>query len=418
MVEAAGISLRGSDGGSGTVEQGHDHTLNAGLASILRTVLIEVLPHEVTKTGEGADKASICRVIDLTRSEHDLRRGAGAIRITIGAVSSRIGRGEHAAIVQTDRESHRVSAGCQIGEPVAACGIRLGDADSGASTVEQGNCHALNARLARLLDAVAIQVFPNIVSERGTIREITGVDVGHILSCGEHDVTDVACGGVRITTRGRGALPSLREHAARSRLQRELHRVCAGLKLGEDVVASRAGHRAADGHAAAVEQCHGHALDAGLTGILHAIAIQVLPHKITETGEGRDIPCIPRWIVFTSHESGGESAARGRASVAVTSIQTLICRRQYAALAKVQREAHAVVFRVQVGEAVVAHAVRGGGADGDANAIVKGDVHSFDTRLAGVLATIAVEILPDVIAEAGLGRVVACVDGGNVLAFG
>ena len=66
----------------------------------------------------------------------------------------------------------------------------------------------------------------------------------------------------------------------------------------------------------------------------------------------------------------------------------------------------------------VAKAVRGGGADQCAEVVVKVDLHAQDAGLAFILTTIAIQIAPDILADAAERRDIARVDGGQVLCHG
>ena len=83
--------------------------------------------------------------------------------------------------------------------------------------------------------------------------------------------------GVPVPSRSRSEC-----HAGRQSGGVDSDRVGAGRQVGERVVAVARGDRARDDRAAAVEELHGDAVEAGLAAVLDAVAVGVVPHPVAE----------------------------------------------------------------------------------------------------------------------------------------
>ena len=87
-------------------------------------------------------------------------------------------------------------------------------------------------------------------------------------------------------------------------------------------------------------------------------------------------------------------------SLSALSLATDIGGGKHEAIGARRWEANAVVAGCEIGEVIIAFAVRRGGADGNASGIVERDGHAFDAGFANVLNAIAIQIKPDEIADA------------------
>ena len=164
--------------------QCQSHIANARLAGILHAVAVQIVPHGVTDgAGRGLVVAEIrVQINRFHRHVHQLR--------VVAAGQDFVGED-----VVTVRDHHAVVAGNgHAGEKIMAIGIRRLCAHQliirrtakcvGAGIVK-GHGHIGNARLRRVLHAVAVQVLPNRVADHRRlidIGEIGGHVIGRIIA--------------------------------------------------------------------------------------------------------------------------------------------------------------------------------------------------------------------------------------------
>ena len=110
------------------------------------------------------------------------------------------------------------------------------------------------------------------------------IDTEVVFTCCQDDVDRLARGDISIAVRLTINTEAWRAQHEIASVEAgwELHRIGAGLEIGEDVVTAGIRQSGADGCACGVEQRDCHALDAGLAQILGTIAICIAPHKVTQ----------------------------------------------------------------------------------------------------------------------------------------
>ena len=184
------------------------------------------------------------------------------------------------------------------GVVAVAAGGRGGDDVAGG--VEQLDGGAVDAGLAGILDAVAVAVEPDAVAD-GTVEPVAEVDVGAVLAGGEGEAGLVGRGdAVEVVGLGdSGGKPG------------DADGVAAGAEVVEGVVAV-AGGRGGGDDAGAVEQLDRDAVDAGLAGVLGAVAVGVEPDPVAD-GSGAAIAEVDVGAVLTGGEGEGGHVGSGDA---------------------------------------------------------------------------------------------------------
>ena len=91
----------------------------------------------------------------------------------------------------------------------------------------------------------------------------------------------------------------------------------------------------------------------------------------------------------------------GRIRVATSGGAALTGLGQFTAVIQSGREPHGVGAGLKIRKEVIARAIGRVGADGDAAAIEECDGDASDARLVGILHAVFVQVLPDVVAQAG-----------------
>ena len=76
-----------------------------------------------------------------------------------------IGVGEHASGTDGRREADAVFVWIKVGETVEAVAVGGGGADGSAAVVVECDSDALDTGFARVLAAIAIEVFPDVVTQ-------------------------------------------------------------------------------------------------------------------------------------------------------------------------------------------------------------------------------------------------------------
>ena len=419
-IVAFAIGHRGADRCAAAVEQGHGHTCNAGLASVLDAIAVEVEPDEVTHRCERRDVACIQVGVHFSGSQRD---GGGASGADIGIAvrgGRALGSGRQHITVLTGWEAHAVLAGLEIGEGVEALAIRHIGANGSAGAVVERDWHAHEAGFASVLNAIAVHVHPDEVADAGERAAVACVKIGNDLAFGERDVHCLARGGVWIAVESWITTLCRRgQHTGVWQRGRELHGIGAGLQANEDVGSGAIGGGSANRGAAAVQQRDGDSGNAGLAWILHAIAIQILEHEVTNAALWADIASVERVIVLASDQRDVRSDARGLVRIAVGGVVAQALRGQHV-VAAVERggELHGIGAGLQVHKAVVAGRIGRGGANGGAAAVEQGHDHVLNTGLTCILLTVAVAVVPDEVANGSEVRLVACVGGVHMLTCG
>ena len=116
--------------------------------------------------------------------------------------------------------------------------------------------------------------------------------------------------------------------------------------------------------------------------------------------------------MFSLSQNDGGGSACGCIRIAIFGvIDTLVRGDEYAAVVEHGGETDAVGAGIEIHKLVPASAISGGGADGIPRCVEEGNRHALDARFTAVLEVIAVQVLPDVVAEAGFW-----IDVGNVQA--
>ena len=181
---------------------------------------------------------------------------------------------------------------------------------------------------------------------------------------------------------GRGA-------AGGSRRGRGTHQIVGGVK---GVVAARARQR------------HGDAGNARLARILQAVGVAVQPDEIADFSRA-DETGIPGQIHFLARQFGRGRQACGRIDVAVHGIAVgaghrVAARRGHAARGG---EVESIRAARQMRKLVQARRTGDGRADGGAVLVQQRHLDTGNARLAGILPSVAVEIVPGAVPERGVG---------------
>ena len=157
--------------------------------------------------------------------------------------------------------------------------------------------------------------------------------------------------------------------------------------------------RGADGGATAVVKRHDDSFDAWLAKVLLVVAIQILPDVVTEAGlDGFEAEVDAR-IVLASGQGDGRATTCGWVAIAVRRVSARICHTEDATIGKCGGHAHGVGAGIEVPEVVVADGIGHRAADGGAATVVERDRDIFDAGLTDFLKAVAIQVLPDVIAE-------------------
>ena len=189
-------------------------------------------------------------------------------------------------------DPHRVSSGRQAGEGVVARGIGRRRSDDVAAAVEQRHRHTGDARLARVVLPIAVQIqVDQVANGAALVGLIAEVRVDEHVPWRQHD------GLRRAVVAGRAEL-AIRIRVAGLRVARgrdaavDQDHVSAGRHVVEDIVAVGVGGGArhqivvdavAVGIAVKLDKDAG---EARLTGILAAVAVGIDPHPVADRAGG------------------------------------------------------------------------------------------------------------------------------------
>ncbi len=222
------------------------------------------------------------------------------------------------------RDLHEVVARQQAGEEIetaARGGLRaderVGGGVEGAVAViaVEHHVHAANRQLAAIDRAVVVGVVPDQIAEREVRERRRGEAevVGVIGGAGRARVEDhfgIAAGsravGVAAVAVGRAVVVAGGEYAAAERALRRVdaHAVAGGVRrqprhavdgVGgggagarrEVVLPAVCGHGRGEHGAARRDELYGHAVEPGFAGILHAVAVHVVPHAVADLNRRR-----------------------------------------------------------------------------------------------------------------------------------
>ncbi len=382
---------------------------DARFVRLLELVGVGIVPDGVADDGVAGNRrphvGEVGVLVDLARGQDDRPIG-----IRLALVGHDVGQaGEHAVQVG---DVHSVAARLQAREEVAAIGIgdRAGHFSAAAVEVE-GDVG--DTGLADVLDAVGVAVVPHEVADSAQAHEAR-IPVKVRRGCRREDDCS-SRGGVGITVLGRIAALARRGESIAG-WQDELHLVAAGWPVGEQVGADGVGGCGRQQGARPVQKPDRHAGHAGLAGVLDAVAVQVLPHEVTD-GRAQPVAEVRAQVALPLVEGDDRCGVVVRGGLVAGRHRGI-------------HHVHEVVVGRQVLEQVQAGGVGGTRADQD----VRGRVHVAvtvvlvqpqldvgDAGLARILDCVAVLVVPDAVADlaradAGLGvdRVRAGLAGGGM----
>ncbi len=291
------------------IVQRHHHPGNTALTTVLLTIGVVVIPDEVANAHRIVQPGVPGRIV--------LPRGQGRgdrlprhwVRIAVHRVSHSILLGECVRIRR--REHHVVVARDQIRERVGAARIRGGRGHLVPIPVVERNWDVLDPKLTAVLLAIAIQVLPHRVAQRGRLVH-TGVPGGIVLAGLEGDGTRPPRRGIGIAVHGIIAALPLEGQGVPIR-SGELDLVVAGVQIGKRVGAAGVRRRRGDLVAIVVVQRHQHVLNRWLAILLDPIAIQILPDVIAQRGvqRRRDLVAVGDALVGSQRSEVDKGRPRG-----------------------------------------------------------------------------------------------------------
>ena len=419
-VIACAVSGGGADHIAAAIEKGDHHALDTGFARVLDAVVVEVLPHKVAQGSQRRVVADVPgEIVFASHQGGDAGLASGLACVAVfGVIGTLIRRADHVAR-EGQWHADIVVAGLEVGEQVVACGVRSGGADGDVAAVVEGDDHALNAGLASVLDAVAIEVEPNEVAEGSQRVVVTCVHREVVVASGKRDGDGLARANVGIAILVVGSSIGGGQQLG-AHVEREAHGVVAGLQISEQVVTGSIGGGGAKRSASAVVKGDGHALDAGFAGILHAIAIGIEPDEIAQSGQRRVVTCVHGVVVFALRQGDVDRLAGAERSIAIRCIRAdLIHWAEHESIVvQAQRELHGIGAGLQASEVIVTGGVGDRGAHSVATAIKQGNSDALDAGFAWVLDAVAVEVLPNEVADGSERGNIARVDGAVVFSGG
>ena len=375
------------------VEQSDAYTSGAGFAFADQAVTVLVEPDEFADR-RWTVQAGVDVEVVLARGQHHGGLAIGAHVAVERAIGALAGSGEY--IAGRRRYRHRIGARID-GEAVLAAVVGGHAGHHVAVGVLQVDDHAVDARFAGVLHAVAVAVFPHAVAHGALLDYQAGVQVLHAVARGQHHLRGDA--GIDIgvgVERAVGALALGREQVVgRQRGLVELDAVGARFQVAELVVAVGVGDCRAGRLAGGVEQGHAHACHAAFAAVLHAVAVGVVPDGVAQRG----------WTVQAGIDIviGGVSGQVDQAGIAA-GIDIAVER----AIGALRLRSHGVAgrgldrHRIGAGchvEVVVAAGIGGGGGHDIAVGRFQLHFHAGHARFAGILHAIAVGIFPYQVAQ-------------------
>ena len=194
-------------------------------------------------------------------------------------VAARVLRGE--AEPGRWREPDAIVAGREPGEGVEAVVSRRPGGKLAARPVEQGHQDIGQARFAAVLHAVGVGIKPRKVADGRPLHlSKASVDAGDAPAGNEGDNGGPACRRVHVRVQVVAALVRLRERES-GRQPEPDHVVAFGQSL-ERVMAGAVGFRLGDDLPRRVEKHYTCAGNSGLSGILHAVAVEIAPDEVAD----------------------------------------------------------------------------------------------------------------------------------------
>ncbi len=398
-VQAVGIGGRAVDHHAVAVLEVDRDIGDARFAGILNAVGIEIVPHKVAEAGELME-ALVEGEVFTTRGQRGGRRHEqGQHAVAVDRIIAALIGGADAGEAGRLNELHGVRAGDEVLEDVEAGRVGRRAADDHAAAVLEVDRDILDARFAGILNAVGIDVVPHEVAQACELVE--ALVEGEVFTArsqrggGGHQ----GVGGHAVAVDRVIAALILRADADESGRLDELHRVGAGGQALEDVQAVGIGGRAVDHHAVAVLEVDRDIGDARFAGILNAVGIEIVPHKVAEAGELME--ALVEGEVFTTRgQRGGRRHEQGQHAVAVDRIIAALIGGADAGEAGRLNELHGVRAGDEVLEDVEAGRVGRRAADDHAAAVLEVDRDILDARFAGILNAVGIDVVPHEVAQA------------------
>ncbi len=395
MAEAVGRGL--GDLGIVSLEQSDLDTADPLFLSILDTVVVLILPDIVADGGE-LDKAGIKAEVVFPRREAECRGAIGnGIRIAVdGIITTGVGSGEDGAVGQS--ETNGIAASNQLCEEIVAGGVSGIGGHCSALRIIESDDDAGHAGLAGILETVLIEVVPDQIAGAGGLEDarIRGADV---VAAGEGESTGAAGDTVGIAVRGIIAGIGRAEDKACG--QQEADLIGSGQKVVEEIEAVGLGAGAANKSIGTIVDQHGDTGDAGLAGILDAVAVDIDPDAVADRGGLEDASIEIKAILANSegHLLGFPCREVGITVGGV--IAALIDQGEF----KIGRgdELNLIGARLEVGEVIEAVVIGGSCCDLDAGVVEQTHRYTQDTGFAALLDAIMIAVIPDIIAQCGEG---------------
>ncbi len=280
-VEAIRVRHRAVEHVARAIQQLHRHARDAGFAEVLHAIRVLVFPHEVADAGRLVE-ARVPRIVVFAWNQ----RGAGHFAgDRVGIAVGRIGnQADHRGARQvTGRSQHLdlVVAREQAAEPIQTVGIGRGAVEHVAIAIQQLYRHTWDAGFAEVLLAIGIRVFPHEIADAGQFVE-AGVPRIVVFAAHQRRAGHFARHGIRVAI-GRigGRIGDRRARQVTGGCQ-HLDLVVARHQARESIQAVGVGRGAIQHIAAAIQQLHRDARDAGFAEVLHAVGIRILPHEIAD----------------------------------------------------------------------------------------------------------------------------------------
>ena len=215
-----------------------------------------------------------CRIAAVVRCQRHRRRAAVAVHGHIAALQAR-----RDGVTVRGRHGHGVGAGAQVAELIEAVAVGHGGGDDRAA-LQQVHRHGGNPRLADILDAVAVQVVPDKITDAagaGDIKAEVDGRIGAVVGGQGH------VGGAAVTVVSRIAALHIRRRDITHGQRGFIHvdHVIARAQAGELIKTKGIGRCGAQ-RLTTHQQAHRHAGNPRLALILDTVAVQVVPDKVAD----------------------------------------------------------------------------------------------------------------------------------------
>ena len=264
------------------------HAANGSFAGVAHPVVVGIHVG-VSRDDRQVDDAGIEGQIGLPRPQCGRSGKAGHfVEIGVSRVRTDVGRGQGKSARNIDTDF--VDTGNEVSKLI--CADTSGEHGDGVARsihhcascgVEQVHANVGHAGLAGILNAVAVEVLPDPVSERGEAIE-AGVNIG-----ARHTTRHVHNGGrtrayVRVgvcgseTISGGGQIPSRPVRCG------EANAVCAGGEASKEIGTTTCRRLRGDHGSRTVEQFDGDAVETGLSRVLNPVGVGVVPYPVTDAG--------------------------------------------------------------------------------------------------------------------------------------